>query len=211
MTEGPDFFIAGAMKCGTTALFTYLSHHPSVFMPPIKEPNFFCADLKMKSGVNTPAEYQALFASAPAKALTGEASSVYLYSKVAIERVMAHNPNAKVIVILRYPVDAAHSLHAARWSYRHENIETFEDAWRAQPERLAGENLPPHWPDPATLQYGAIYRYAAQVQRVLEHVPEKQRLFLVYEDFFADPHGHYNGILEFLNIAPHAVVSFRSC
>jgi tetratricopeptide (TPR) repeat protein len=44
MTTRPDFFIAGAAKSGTTALFEYLSRHPSVFIPSIKEPNFFCTD-----------------------------------------------------------------------------------------------------------------------------------------------------------------------
>jgi hypothetical protein len=208
MAERPDFFIVGAAKCGTTALFQYLSQHPAVFMPAMKEPKYFCTDLKTVGSVRTYADYRALFAPASAECVTGEASCWYLYSKIAIERIMAHNPDAKIIVMLRYPVDAAHSLHAAAWGYKHENIGDFEDAWRVQGARLSGEHMPPHWPEPLTLQYGAMYRYTEQVRRVLSHVPEKQRHFIVYEEFFADPRRHYAKVLEFLNLAPNANTTF---
>jgi Sulfotransferase domain len=208
MTARPDFFIAGASKCGTTALYEYLSRHPQVYMARNKEPNFFCTDLKTTGGVYTLDAYRALFASAPVNCLTGEASTLYLYSTVAIERVLAHNQNAKIIVMLRYPVDAAHSLHATAWSYRIENIEDFEEAWRAQDERSLGERMPPDWPDPATLRYGAIYSYAGQVRRVMEHVPERQRHIMVYEEFFADPRSQYARLLDFLQLAPDPHAAF---
>jgi len=202
MTQRPDFVIAGAAKCGTTALFEYLSRHPGIFIPRIKEPKFFCSDLKTTGGVYDLEEYRALFSAAPAACVTGEASTLYLYSTVAIKRLMAHNPRAKVIVMLRYPPDAAHSLHAAGWSHRLENIASFEEAWRVQEARLAGEYMPPGWPDPATLQYGAMYRYAGQVRRLFEHVPPEQRHIVVYEEFFADPRKHFGRLLDFLQIAP---------
>lgn len=207
MKPSPDFLIAGAAKCGTTALFEYLSRHPSVFMPRIKEPKFFCTDIKTTGGVYSSEEYKALFAPA-GRRMTGEASAMYLYSTVAIERIMAHNPEALVIVMLRYPVDAAHSLHAARWAHGHENIPEFEDAWRAQAARLGGERLPLRWPDPSTLQYGDIYRYAPQVRRVLDCVPREHRHFIVYEDFFADPGTHYAAVLRFLGLAPDPRAAF---
>jgi hypothetical protein len=208
MTARPDFFIAGASKCGTTALYQYLSWHPHVYMSRDKEPKFFCTDLKTTGGVYTLDEYQALFASAPHDCLTGEATTLYLYSTVAIEHIMAYNPNAKIIVMLRYPVDAAHALHATAWSYRIENIEDFEEAWRAQDARRMGERMPPNWPDAATLRYGAIYRYAEQVRRVMEHVPEKQRLIMLYEEFFADPRSCYASVLDFLQLDPQSHAAF---
>jgi hypothetical protein len=96
VSVGPDFFIAGAPKCGTTALFEYLVQQRRVFMPPMKEPNFFCTDLRTKGPTYTEEQYQALFAGAP-----------------AIERLMNYNPGAKVLVMLRNPVNAARSLHAS--------------------------------------------------------------------------------------------------
>jgi len=208
MTTRPDFFIAGAAKSGTTALARYLGEHASVFIPGVKEANFFCTDLKAKSAVCTLAEYQSLFASVPDQCICGEASALYLYSRVAIQRLMEHNPRAKVITILRYPVDAAHSLHAARWSLGHEDIEDFEEAWRLQTARLSGLHLPPRWPDPMTLQYGCMYRYAEQVRRVIDQVPEPQRLFLVSEEFFADPVAHYQRVLEFLGLDAIEPIAF---
>jgi len=171
----PDFFIVGAAKCGTTALFEFLSRHPLVFMPRIKEPKFFCTDLETTGGVYTGRDYRALFADVPDRFLTGEASALYLYSEVAIQRLMMYNPSARIIVMLRHPVEAAHSLHASRWGFGHEDIPAFEAAWRAQAARLAGKQLPRGWPDPATLQYGAMYRYAPQV-RVLTTSQEPLKL-----------------------------------
>ena len=169
-------------------------------MPTMKEPKYFCTDLKTTGSVCTHDDYMALFTPASNESLTGEASCWYLYSKIAIESIMAHNPDAKIIVMLRYPVDAAHSLYEAAWGYRHENIADFEEAWRAQPDRMSGKRMPPNWPDAATLQYGAMYRYAPQVRRVLEHVPQDQRHFIIYEEFFADPRHHYVQVLKFLKL-----------
>ena len=64
---------------------------------------------------------------------------------------MNYNPDAKVIVMLRNPVNAAQSLHAAAWGHRHENTADYEQAWRWQAARLSGQHMPAGWPDPATL------------------------------------------------------------
>ena len=208
MAAVPHFFIVGSAKCGTTALFEYLSQHSSVFLPAMKEPKFFCTDLKTIGGISSYEDYMGLFAAAPAGCMTGEASTWYVYSKVAIEHIMVHNPDAKIIMMMRYPVDAAYSLYMAAWSYKHENIANFEEAWRVQESRLSGMHMPANWPDPLTLQYGAMYRYAPQVRRLMKHVPEKQRHFIIYEEFFADPRGAYDETLKFLNLAPHPDATF---
>ena len=74
--------------------------------------------------------------------------------------------------------------------------------------RLLGKHTPPHWPDPATLCYGAIYRYAPQMRRVLQHVPEKQLHVIIYEEFFADPRSHYARLLDFLQLEPDTRATF---
>ena len=202
MSPQPDFFIVGAAKCGTTALFRYLAAHPAVFMPQNKEPNYFCTDLPRYGHVPTLKDYEALFSSAPPHALTGEASALYLYSKIAIAQVAAHNAHAKIIVILRNPIEAARSMHAFQWRYELEDVFDFEQAWRLQQPRLAGQHLPPRWPYPDHLQYGALYSYAPQVRRVLAQVPRTQCLFLVFEEFFADPSRQFGRVLEFLGLPP---------
>src|SRR5580658_11314624 len=156
-------------------------------MPANKEPNYFCGDLvaHWPDGapfrVGTLAEYEALFSSAPPHALTGEASVFYLYSKVAIGRIMARNVNAKIIVMLRNPIEATRSMHAFRWNNRLEDVGDFEQAWRLQEARLEGRHLPTRWPYPLLLQYGAQNSYAPQVRRLLAQVPSKQCLFLLFE------------------------------
>jgi hypothetical protein len=196
----PDFFIAGAPKCGTTSLWNYLRAHPAVFMPANKEPNYFCSDLPADLRVGTLAEYEALFSTAPPHALTGEASVFYLYSQVAIGQIIAHNANAKIIVMLRNPVEATRSMHSFRWNNRLEDVRDFEQAWRLQAARLEGRHLPPRWPYPVLLQYGPQNSYAPQVRRLLAQVPREQCLFLLFEEFFTDPLRQFARVLEFLGL-----------
>lgn len=202
MIVRPHFFIAGAPKCGTTSLWNYLRAHPAVFMPANKEPNYFGSDLPEDIRVGTLAEYEALFSTAPPHALTGEASVFYLYSKVAISQIMAYNVNAKIIVMLRNPVEAVRSMHAFRWNNQLEDVADLEQAWRLQETRLEGRQLPPRWPYPLLLQYGAQNSFALQVRRLLAQVPRKQCLFLLFEEFFADPSRQFARVLEFLGLPP---------
>jgi hypothetical protein len=170
-------------------------------MPANKEPNYFCSDLPAER-VGTLAEYEALFSTAPPHALMGEASVFYLYSKLAIGQIMAHNANAKIIVMLRNPVEAVRSMHSFRWNNHLEDVRDFEQAWRLQESRLQGRHLPPRWPYPQLLQYGAQNSYAPQVRRLLAQVPRKQCLFLFFEEFFADPSRQFARVLEFLGLPP---------
>ena len=202
MSRKPDFFIVGAPKCGTTALFRYLAAHPAVFIPELKEPNYFCPEFDWYGHVATLPEYEALFSSAEAHTLTGEASVMYLYSKVAIGNLMAHNDNAKIIVMLRDPIEAARSMHAFQLQHAQEDVADFEQAWRLQKPRLEGQHLPPGWPYPHLKQYGALYCYAPQVRRLLAQVPRNQCLFLLFEEFFADPSRQFARVLEFLGLPP---------
>ena len=74
MRRLPDFFIVGAPKCGTTALYHYLSQHPSIYMPALKEPHFFCRDFPSFGKIHDMNAYLELFDDAPGDALIGEAS-----------------------------------------------------------------------------------------------------------------------------------------
>src|SRR5262249_14138162 len=74
--------------------------------------------------------------------------------------------------------------------------------WRLQQLRLEGRHLPPRWPYPELKQYGALYCYAPQVRRLLAQVPRTQCLFLLFEEFFADPQRQFARVLEFLGLPP---------
>jgi Sulfotransferase domain len=196
----PDFFIVGAPKCGTTALSVYLSSHPAVLMPELKEINFFCDDFPMFRKVSNLADYKNLFANAMEEVLIGDASSFHLYSEVAIRRIMTANRAAKIIIMLRNPVDMAHSLHAQQLFSLMEDVEQFELAWSLQRERAEGRRLPKHCLEPKHLLYKDVCCFSGQVTRVLEHVPAAQVKVVISEEFFSNLEAEYCGILDFLGL-----------
>mgnify|MGYP006274071187 FL=1 len=126
----PDFFIIGAPKCGTTALFKYLEDNPDIFLPPVKEPDFFATDMNMANDIKTAEEYTALFDKASSKLKTGEASVWYLYSKQAVSEIIRLKPDAKFIAMVRNPVEMFQSLHAQALYTQFEKEKTPEKAWK---------------------------------------------------------------------------------
>ncbi|UCC88813.1 MAG: sulfotransferase, partial [Anaerolineales bacterium] len=98
----PNFFIVGAPRCATTALYRYLCDHPNIFMPRVKEPHFFAEDISVGKPTKTLDWYMGLFEESSEEHLAvGEASVFYLYSSVAVRRIYEFNKEAKIIVILR--------------------------------------------------------------------------------------------------------------
>lgn len=198
----PDFFIIGAPKCGTNALYSYLKEHPQVYMPDLKEPQYFSRDFPDLAQVDGQDEYARLFAPAPAGAVLGEASVWYLYSDVAVPAISEANPAARLIVILRNPIDAAHSLHTQFLRSLKESENDFETAWNLQEERRHGRKLPRYCPEPRCVQYQEAYSFGFQVQRLMERVPRDQLKVLMFEEFFADVRRGYGELLEFLGLEP---------
>jgi hypothetical protein len=113
----PNFIIFGAIKSGTGALYQYLSHHPEIFLSPVKEPRYFTQDKKGKAlnknsgsrypSVTTLAEYSNQFAGVKSETALGEASSNYIYSRAAAEEIKKLIPDVKLIATLRNPIDRA--------------------------------------------------------------------------------------------------------
>ena len=113
----PNFLIIGAMKSGTTALYYYLEQHPQVYMSPVKEPNFFCSEENSDGDFATRlGAYQDLFRDVSGEKAIGEASHCYLYEPEAAARIQEYITDAKLIAVLRDPVDRAYShfLHMVR-------------------------------------------------------------------------------------------------
>lgn len=111
----PDFFVIGAAKSGTTSLYEYLRQHPQIFLPEIKEPNYF-TDVRLQSryshlvvNIKSESKYHRLFQKASPQQLLGEGSVSYLFCDKAPERIYKINPNAKFLVVLRDPVERAYS------------------------------------------------------------------------------------------------------
>jgi hypothetical protein len=201
----PDFFIIGAPKSGTTSLYTYLAAHPQIFMPGIKEPFFFCADLpgyrEQETLVTTMKGYLQFFAAATETHIAcGEASVFYLFSKVAVPRILELNPNARFIVMLRNPVDLVYSFHSQLVYSLRESVIDFEQAWRLQDVRAQGRCIPEHCLERALLQYRQVGMLGEQVSRLFTHVCRSQVKFLLMDDLIKDPQGMYEAVLTFLGV-----------
>jgi len=209
LAEKPNFFIVGAPKCGTTALYEYLRPHPNIFMPELKEPHFFANDLGTYPRIKTLEEYTELFSPSTETHLrVGEASVYYLRSAVAIANIHAFNPAAKIIAMFRNPVDMVYSFHSQLRYWSEETEPDFETAWRLQEQRRQGLHLPPQSRGGFLLQYAEFGKFGSQAQRVLASFPAEQVKFILYDDFVASPEKVYREVIDFLGLPQDSRGSF---
>jgi hypothetical protein len=199
----PNFFLVGAPKCGTTALYEYLRPHPNIFLSKVKEPHFFATDLGSYPAIKTPDAYAALFADSTARhRRVGEASVYYLRSSVALGNIRAFNPEARIIAMFRNPVDMVYSLHSQLLYVAEETVSDFEAAWRLQERRARGLDLPRRSRGSFLLQYAQVGQFGTQTERLLATFPREQVKLILYDDFAASPQAVYDDVVEFLEI-PH--------
>jgi hypothetical protein len=206
----PDFLIAGVPKAGTTALHAALSPHPDLYLSKVKEPKFFLSDgpppaeggpgdvQTYQEHVWRRADYEALFAPAPAGTLRGEATPFYLYDLAAHDRIKNLTPNAKLILLLRDPVDRAHSNWTHLWNAGLEPEPDFLTACRAEEERKAAG-----WAD--FWHYIGLGRYGRQVQHLYEVFPREQVLLLRYRDLKDAPATTLDRVCDFLGVRTGAL------
>jgi hypothetical protein len=201
----PNLFIIGAPKSGTTSLYEYLRGHPDVFMSVMKEPFYFSPDVvsgprrrQLRHPVDE-AAYLDLFADARAERWVGEASTGYMVSDVAAKLVAEFEPDARMIAMLRNPVDVAHALHDERVSHGTEEITDFQAALDAEPDRHAGKRLPA-----GTSRLGATYlpsgRFAEQLERWFSAFSRERVHVVVFDDFAADTAASFEEVLRFLDV-----------
>ncbi len=197
----PNFFIVGAPKCGTTSMYAYLSGHPEIFFPEVKEPHHFATDIHSPLYIRDREAYLALFSPGRGKRVIGEASVWYLYAKRAAEEIRAFAPEAKILVMLRNPVEMVYSYHSQRLAWGNEEIRDFSEALDAEPERRRGKRLPKRNPYPVEgLYYSEIARYAEQLQRYLECFDRDQIHVVLFDDFKRDTGRVFEEVLRFLEV-----------
>jgi hypothetical protein len=215
--ERPNFFILGAPKCGTSSLATWLSEHPNIFMSKDKEPNYFNTDgFQTTFNIN---DYERLFRHATRQHLAvGEASTMYLASKVAAKNILEFAPEARFIVMVRNPFEMAPSLHGELVFTGLEDEPDFERAWNLQETRRLGDNIPRYLRHNAKLLYGSCVilngqrrdamqlmyaercRVGEQLARVLTLAPKGSVHVVFLEDIARDPRSEYLRILRFLEL-----------
>jgi hypothetical protein len=231
MLKKPNLFIVGAAKAGTTSVYNYLNSHPEIFMSPIKEPNFFGSDIQWKkfredykhnteldfdeyfskeileekhiAFVENKNHYMSLFRNSEVFKIRGEVSTSYLYSSLAAKEIYEFNPNAKIIIILREPVERTVShylMDYARGNQKVYNIlNDLKTDFTASHKGWGISNL-----------YIDLSLYQEQIQRYMDIFPKEQIILLDYEDLKKDPNRFMAEIFKFINVKDWKINSKQS-
>jgi len=207
----PDFFLIGAPKAGTTALHAALAQHPRLFLSPVKEPKYYmCGDspppsYKGPGDAHSNQEwvwqrqrYLDLFAEASGDSLTGESTPFYLYNRDARRRIAADRPDAKLIAVLRDPVDRAYSNWMHLWMDGLEPLSDVVEAVRREAQRV-DDGWAPFW------HYQGLGMYGRQVQDLFDHFPREQVLLLRYRDLVDEPNATLDLVFTFLGVETASV------
>lgn len=197
----PDLFIVGAPKCGTSALFYYLKQHPQIFMACGKELHFFGTDVRYPKRP-TLDQYLLNFAEARDESRVGEASTSYLFSRSAAREIRAFNPSARIVIMLRNPVEMMYSLHSEMLYWLNEDIEDFKTALEAEEQRKQGLLWPRRVHIIDYLFYRNVAHFTEQVRRYMEVFGRDAVRVIVHDDFKADPQHVFGQTLSFLGVDP---------
>jgi hypothetical protein len=221
-SKKPDFFIVGAAKSGTTALYHYLRQHPDIYMSPIKEPNFFSTDIILenlrqsvknrikaenidqffKDGmkrvihrayIRNKEQYLQLFSQAASGQVTGEASPSYLYSETAAQEIFKFNENSKIIIILREPSGRAYSHYLMDLK-----LGFTQDSFKVALEKDR-TTTPKGWG--ASSLYLELGQYYNQVKRYFDTFPSNHILVLLQKDLYQDKSATLKKLFDFLGVS----------
>lgn len=219
--KSPNFFVVGAVKTGTSSLAYYLEQHPDIYISHVKEPHFFSSDIRLVDfppeyrenvsidveaylgnyvlprihvgHIEDQSQYMELFREVKDEKVVGELSTSYLYSNCAAENILRFDPDAKVVMILRQPVERAYSHYlmdlssfaAADIGF----IQALENDWASVDKGWGKSHL-----------YIELGMYFEQVQRYLTLFPETQVKVFLYEDYRDDPVGFMEELFGFLEV-----------
>jgi hypothetical protein len=171
-------------------------------MCPLKEPHYFGTDLPFGDRVPySESDYLSLFSRARDQRHVGEKSVWYLYSKRAAAEIKKFDPTARIIVMLRNPVDQMHALHGECRFQGSEHIPDFEAALRAEPGRRQGVGLPPRGMRDSCL-YRAVAGYPDQVTRYFDVFGRENVHVIIFDDLRTNAASVYADTLAFLGLAP---------
>ena len=183
----PSFYVIGAYRSGTTTLYRLLRQHPEVFLPLEKEPNFFAVDgnpdasavLRSRAVVDRPA-YEALYGAAGAGQRSGDVSPEYLRNPHVATHLASEVPDARLVAVLRNPIERAWSDFLLHRRDGNEPFETLSEALAAQSDRTTdGDHRAGHYIDSGM--------YAQQLRRYYDAFPAEQIQVHLFEDLKADP------------------------
>jgi Sulfotransferase family len=206
----PDFLVIGVPKAGTTALHAALAGHPGLYLSPVKEPKFFLTDgpppqrggpgdvQTYRQHVWRRDDYEALFDKAPKGTLRGESTPFYLHDPMAMRRISALIPHARLIAALRDPIERAHSNWTHMWSAGLEPIGDFLQAC-AEEDRRVADGWSAFW------HYRGLGLYGRQLAHLYSEFPREQVLVFRYRELVNRPMETLDAICRFLGVAPGVI------
>lgn len=203
MTLTPNFFIVGTPKSGTTSLFHYLQEHPEVFLPELKEPHFFsCPEVKntyyKTKIVDSKEEYLDLYQETESYKAVGDLSSSYLFNKETPKRIHQFNPYAKIIIVLRNPVERAlsHYLMDVNLGYINvslskviNNKDTFKQHYQ---------------------EYIELGFYEQQIRAYTKQFPDSQIKVVLSDTLYANTAETLKDIYSFINVSTTFITDFET-
>jgi Sulfotransferase family len=204
----PDFLIVGAPKAGSTALHEALAAHPQLYASPVKEPKYFMSEDRPPdpAGQRGPgdahsarewvwrrSEYERLFRAAPHGQLRFESTPFYLWQRASHERIASAVPHAKLIAIIRDPIDRAFSNWTHLWADGLEPEADFLTACRAEARRIDA-GWAPFW------RYLDLGRYGQQLQHLFDHVDPARVRVIRYRELIDTPRQTLDALCRFLGV-----------
>ncbi len=211
----PTFVVAGAARSGTSSLYRWLNQHPSIYMCPVKETNYFAqiterfvgpgddvasAPVRDEQGnvgryrryayISSWDEYRSLFEGSESYPARGEASNSYLYYRGSAGRIRAAIPHCKIIIVLRNPVERAISHYRAMVHWGRETLPVNE-ALEAGAERVRSGW---EW----SWDYKGVSLYAEQVEQYLDVFPPEQLRIWLFENVHRDHVAFYREVCSFI-------------
>lgn len=204
MKKFPSFFVVGAAKSGTTALWNYFQQHPDIFVTndiSIKELGYF----SNQYGITDENQYKKYFSGATENQIIGEVTHAYLTSEESAHWIKKEIPQAKIIIILRNPIDRSYSLYNWMIMEGYENASSFKKALKLEKERLHNSNglLHSFNQNYYYLESGLYYN---QVKRYLDIFGKTNVLILAYEEFNKNQLFYMNNIYTFLGVSTLSVL-----
>jgi len=191
-------------------LYNYLSGYKEIFLPNVKEPNFFSEVHSHRKGdyiIPRPEEqyhdkiissfdvYNSLYDGALNHQLKGDFSPSYLWDRNTARKLFNYNPQAKIIISLRHPVDRAYSHYKMNYYIGADKNKTFKRALKAPNNLIWG----------SCNQYLEMGKYYGQVKEYFDTFPLSQIKLIIYEDWIKDVNKQIEDLLEFLQISSFKV------
>lgn len=216
----PDFLIVGAQRCGTTSLYKTLAEHPDVLPAGLhKGVHYFDTDyergpLWYRSHFPTKVRARVAEQHRGVRPITGEASPYYMFHPLAPERIARDLPEARLVVLLRDPVERAYSAYVHERARGFESL-SFEDALAAEPERLAGEEdrlvREPGYVSRVHQHnaYLARGRYVDQLERLEAQVGRDRLCVVDADELFVDFTTGFSRVRDFLGLAEWMPATFE--